>query len=158
MSQHRIVLARDPSGSLELISREAASWGGGWSRESPTGGRLELPVLAGLRHGWVEGPVSVEPVAAERSEAGSRLTFTVEKSAYRLQRTSVTVLAFAALGALVLVVAPFVRPLWPVMPIAFMLAIGAWLFIVARLRNSGPEEFLETLAQMAEGEPVPGEE
>ena len=153
MPEHHIELARDPAGSLELISREAASWGAEWSRESPDGGRLQLPVLAGLRHGWVEGPVTVEP-----AEAGSRLTFTIEKSVYFLQRTSVAVLAFAALGALALLVAPFVPALWPLMPIAFMLAIGAWLFIVARLRNSGPEEFLETLAQMAEAAGGHGEE
>ncbi len=143
MSEHHVDLARDPSSSLDLLSAEASSWGGRWSRDG-LGGRLELPVLAGLRRGRIEGRITVVP-----SGAGSRLTFRVESSRYRLEKMSVAVLAVAAFGALVLLVAPFVPRLLPAMPLGFLVTVAAWLFIVAGLKNSGPEEFFESLAREA---------
>lgn len=147
MSEHEVEIARDPARSLELLSQEALTWGARWRRDGQRGGHLELPVLAGLRRGWVEGPVTVA-----RSPAGSRLTFRVEKSRYRIEVLSVLILAAAGAGALVFLVGPFVPALRPVMPVGFLLTVAAWLFIVARLRNSGPEEFLEWLAEEAVGE------
>lgn len=141
LSEHHVDLTRDPSGSLDLLSEEATSWGGSWRREGQ-GGRLELPVLAGLRRGRVEGRITVA-----HTGAGSRLTFRVEKSRYRLEKTSVAVLAVAAFGALLFLLAPFVPRLLPAMPLGFLLTVAAWLFIVAGLRNSGPEEFFESLAR-----------
>lgn len=143
-AEHRVELAGDPTHSLDLLDREAASWGAAWQRDGQRGGRLSLPVLAGLRRGWVEGEVTVEPAGD-----GSRLTFRVDKSDYHLQAMSVAVLLVAALGALVVLVGPFVAALRPAVPAGILLAVGAWLFIVAGLRNSGPEEFLEGLAAAA---------
>jgi len=140
-AEHQVELAEDPDASLELVSREATSWGAAWRRDGRRGGRLTLPVLAGLRRGRVEGEVIVEPAGA-----GSRLTFRIDKSDYRLQGMSVAVLLVAALGALAVVVGPFVPALRPAVPLGILLSVGAWLFIVAGLRNSGPEEFLEGLA------------
>ena len=143
-AEHRVELEGDPSRSLDLLSREATSWGARWRRDGQRGGRLALPVLAGLRRGWVEGEVTVEPAGG-----GSRLTFRIDKSDYRLQAMSVAVLLVAALGALVVVFGPFVPALRPAVPLGILLSVGAWLFIVAGLRNSGPEEFLEGLAAQA---------
>lgn len=148
MSVHEIEIADDPSRSLELLSRRASSWGAHWRPDGKRAGHLELPVLAGLRRGWVEGPVTVA-----RSKAGSRLTFRVERSVYRLETLSVVILATAGAGALVFLIAPFVPAMRPMMPVGFILTIAAWLFIVARLRNSGPDEFFEWLAEEAGGEP-----
>lgn len=141
-AEHHVELAGDPFHSLELLSREASSWGATWRRDGQQRGRLALPVLAGLRRGWVEGEVTIEAAGG-----GSRLTFRVEKSDYRLQTASVGVLAVAALGALVVVFGPFVPALHAAVPLGILLSVGAWLVIVARLRNSGPEEFLEGLAE-----------
>lgn len=149
-AEHQVELTRDPHGSLELLSREATSWGARWQRDG-LGGRLTLPVLAGLRRGWVEGEVTVEPAGG-----GSRLVFRIDRSDYRLQTLSVAVLVVAAAGALVFVFAPFVPALRPAVPLGILLSVAAWLFIVAGLRNSGPEEFLETLALEA-GEPPEAE-
>jgi hypothetical protein len=144
MSEHEIELAHDPARCLELLSEGAPTWGAEWRRDGRQGGRLGLPVLAGLRRGWVEGPVTVA-----RSEAGSRLTFRVEEERYHLETLSVLILATAGVGALVFLVAPFVPALRPAMPAGFILTVAAWLFIVARLRNSGPEEFFAWLAEGA---------
>jgi len=147
-AEHRVELAADPDRGLELLAREAASWGATWQRGGQQDGRLALPVLAGLRRGWVEGEVTVEPAGA-----GSRLTFRIDKNDYRLQAMSVAVLLVAALGALVVLVGPFVAALRPAVPAGILLAVGAWLFIVAGLRNSGPEEFLEGVAAAAAATP-----
>ncbi len=139
-TEHRIELAEDPAGCLRLLARAAEDWGGRWQPEDGDGGRLELPVVAGVHRGWAVGRVRVEAVGE-----GSRLTFRVEERLYAVQTATVTVLVLAAGGALTTVVAPFVPALWPLVPLGIMVSVGAWFFIT-RLRNSGPEEFLETLA------------
>ncbi|MCP4659400.1 MAG: hypothetical protein GY856_28655 [bacterium] len=140
-TEHRIELSEDPAGCLRLVSRAAEDWGARWQVEGGDGGRLELPVVAGVHRGWLVGRVTVEGLAE-----GSRLTFRVEESIYGVQTTTVTVLVLAACGALATVVAPFVPSLLPLVPLGIMLSVGAWFFVIARLRNSGPEEFLEALA------------
>jgi hypothetical protein len=128
----------DPEELLRRIAHEADGWGGAFEQDGNRGS-LQLPVLAGLRRGSLRGKVHVE---AEGD--GSRLTFEVEESVYRLQTTLVTVLALAAAGALVFLVGPFFPPLRPAVPLGFMLSLGAW-FVIAGLRNSGPEEFFEVI-------------
>ncbi len=143
-AEHHVELDCEPEAAYARVAREAESWGGEWHRDG-AGGRLQLPVVAGLRYGWVAGRLWVE----SRDAAGSRLVFRVEESGYRVQTASAVVLVIAALGALTFIVAPFVPVLWPLVPLGFMLALGAWLFIVSHLRNSGPEEFLEAVARVA---------
>ena len=147
--EHQVDLGCEPGTSYALVAREAEGWGGEWYRDDD-GGRLKIPVVAGLRYGWVEGRLRADPA----SQGGSRLTFRVERSYYRLQTTSALVLAIAAAGALAVLFAPFFPVLWPAVPLGFMLTLGAWLFIVSHLRNSGPEEFLEALGHELEN---PGE-
>lgn len=139
-TEHRIELSEDPADCLRLVSRVAEDWGARWQPEDVDGGRLELPVVAGVHRGWVVGRVQVEAIPE-----GSRLTFRVEESLYGVQATTVTVLVLAAGGALTTVVAPWVPELWPLVPLGILLSVGAWFFIITRLRNSGPEEFLEAL-------------
>ncbi len=147
MREHRLELPEDPVTSLNLVAMAADSWGGLWQAEGKGGGRLGLPVMAGLRRGWVAGQLTVEP-----GGDGSRLTYLVDKGEYKVQKASVFMLLLAACGALVTIVAPLVPSLWRLVPLGLVLCLAAWLLVVSRLRNSGPEEFFEDLAQQARQE------
>ena len=77
--EHRIELPEDPVTSLNLVAMAADAWGGMWQAEGRGQGRLGLPVTAGLRRGWVAGQLTAEP-----DGDGSRLTFRIDKSEYRV--------------------------------------------------------------------------
>lgn len=132
-----------PSRILKRVARHADMWGGAWEAFDKTSGKLGLPVSAGLRRGWVEGDVRIEA----DPKGGSVLTFEEDHAAYRVDRASVMILVAAALGCLVTLVAMFLPKLLPLLPIGILLAIGAYLVVIARLRNSGPEEFFEAVAE-----------
>ena len=137
-----IHFAGRPTQALERIAHHADMWGGAWDAFDDTSGKLGLPVSAGLRRGWVEGDVRIE----RDPEGGCRVTFVEDHAAYRVDRASVMILVTAALGCLVSLVAMFLPKLLPLLPIGILLAVGAYLVVIARLRNSGPEEFFETVA------------
>jgi hypothetical protein len=155
----------EPAAAAALVARAAEAWGAeledGGAR-AKGGGRVRLPVTAGIRQGWISGVLRLEPAAPPRS--GTRLTFQAEESVYHVQPAPVFVLVLAALGALLTVVWPFVPRLLPVAPLGALLALGGWLLVVSRLRTSGPEEFLQTIAALAgaqrrpAGGGLPGEE
>ena len=147
MREHRLELAEDPVASLNLVAMAADSWGGLWQAEDKNGGRLGLPVMAGLRRGWVAGELTVEPTGD-----GSRLTYRVDSGEYKVQKASAFLLFLAACGALVTIVAPLVPSLWGFVPLGLVLCLAAWLLVVSRLRNSGPEEFFEDLERQARQE------
>ena len=154
--EHVLELPLDPPACLRLLARTADLWGGSWQADGLCGGRLALPVMAGVRYGWVAGEVEVEEVAAAgeagsaQTRAGSRLRFRVDHSDYHIDKLSFAVLLLAGGGALVTVFAPFFPSLFRLVPLSVLLAVGAWLFIVGRLRNSGPEEFFDDLAEESE--------
>jgi hypothetical protein len=135
------VAVQAPAGEvLAQAAREAAEWGGELEIAGD-GGRLRLPVLAGLRRGVISGQLSVRP-----AEEGSRLLFVLEQSEYTVHSPSVGILALAALGAVPAVLWPLVPGLLSVAPFGAVLAISGWLLVVARLRTSGPEDFLNRVA------------
>ena len=140
--EYRVELPEDPVTCLNLVAMAADAWGGMWQAEGHGRGRLGLPVMAGLRRGWVAGQLTAEP-----NGDGSCLTFRIDKSEYRLQKAAALTLLLAACGAVVTLIAPLVPSLWRLVPLGLLLCLGAWLFIVARLRNSGPEEFFEDLSR-----------
>jgi hypothetical protein len=84
--------------------------------------------------------------------SGSRLTYRVDKSEYHLQKMPALILLLAGLGAVAMTIAPLAPVLMGLVPLSIVLCLVAWFFVVARLRNSGPEEFFEDLAREAEGE------
>lgn len=147
--EHVLELDEKPRAAQRLLAEAAEDWGGAWQARG-RGGRLRLPVMAGLRRGWVAGEVTVEEAGD-----GSRLRLRVEESMYRVDRASVAVLLLAAGGALVTVLLPLFPQLIRLVPVGIVLAVGAWLFIVARLRNSGPEEFFQDLAERSAAERQP---
>ena len=148
VSEHRFEApSADPAAVLRLIGEAADAWGASWKSRGDRGLWLQLPVLAGVRQGWVSGEVDVEA-----TEGGARLVYRIDDSDYRLDRATVFTLVLAAFGALVTVFAPFFPSLIRLMPVGIMLTVAAWLFIVGRLRNSGPEEFFEDVLAELEAE------
>ncbi|MCP3958880.1 MAG: hypothetical protein GY719_13585, partial [bacterium] len=137
----------DPVTSLNLVAMAADAWGGVWQAEDRSGGRLGLPVMAGLRRGWVAGQLTVEPAGD-----GSRLTYRIDQSEYRVRKSAALTLFVAAIGAAVTIIAPLFPALLRLVPISIVICLMAWFFVLARLRNSGPEEFFEDLAQQARQE------
>ena len=119
----------------------AEAWGAQWRPEGTGGGHLTLPVRAGVRRGMVAGTVS-----AHEDRGGSRLQFNVEETFYRVQYAAFFLLTLGAFGGLTTVVAPFKPAILPIVPIGLMLAVASWFLIVARLTNSGAEEFFGELA------------
>lgn len=140
MREHRVEVALDAEESLEMVQQTADDWGAGWSR-SGTGGRLELPVQAGLRHGLVSANLSTE-----RGHNGTTIVVRVESSRYALKAGAVSILAVGGLGALALVLWPIYPRLLAAAPLALILSVVAWLFVASRLQNSGVEEFLDLVA------------
>lgn len=148
MREHTLELAEDPVTSLNMVAMAADAWGGMWQAEGRGGGRLGLPVIAGLRRGWVAGQLTVE-----RSGDGSRLTYRVDQGEYKVQKSAALILLVAAIGAAVTIIAPLFPALLSLVPLSIVLSLMAWFFVVARLRNSGPEEFFEDLArELSDGE------
>ncbi len=137
--EYRLELPDDPVTALNLVTLAANDWGGIWQAGN-NGGRLGLPVIAGLRRGWVAGDLKVE-----KASEGSRLIYCVDKSDYTIQKPAAVMLLLAGLGAVTTVIAPFVPALWGLVPIGLLLSIGAWFLVISRLRNSGPEEFFDDL-------------
>ncbi|MEL7061397.1 MAG: hypothetical protein AAGN46_15345 [Acidobacteriota bacterium] len=145
-------MALPPASVRRELGEEAERWGGELA-EVDGALRLTLPVIAGLRRGWVSGTLALDP---SPTDGGStEIGFVVDQSDYIVDRATVVFLAFAAFGALTTLLAPFFPRLVPLLPAGIFLALGGWLFVVARLRNSGPEEFFDALRAAAE--PLPSD-
>ena len=138
---------RAPFWVFEKLAPLADRWGGSFDAKT---GRLELPVLAGLRHGVLIGEVE-----ALAHQGGAKVRLRVSSCHYALDRGSTFSLSLAAVAAFAALVLPFFRQLWPLLPPALAIAIAAWLFIIARLRTSSAEDFLADLRQQAATADVP---
>ena len=136
-----LTLESTPSAALKLLKEKAEIWGGGWKGEGLTGGRLVIPVLAGLRRGYVGYGVSVDGTPRKTT-----LDFKEEESDLQVHVPTLIVLLIAAAAGLTTMVIPFMPRLLPLLPPSVVLSLATWLFIVARLRNSGIDEFLADLA------------
>jgi hypothetical protein len=134
-------LTRDEA--LSALADASALWGATWDRRG-NGGWLEVPVLAGLKRGILAGEVRIEPAAR-----GSRVVFEVAESRYRMQWTAVAILALGAAGGIATTLWPYYPPLLGIAPLAVVVAIGAWILVVSRLRTSSADEFLELVAEGA---------
>jgi hypothetical protein len=137
--------------------RAAEVWGAELEGDE-AGGRFELPVVAGLRRGLLEGRLELLQSPESEGLEGSRLSLVVERSQYRLQLSSIVVLLISAGGAILTVLWPFYPGLVRVASFGAVLALCGWLLVLSRLRNSGPAEFLnavekEAAAGAPEGDP-----
>lgn len=143
MPEHAIELDMPPERALSALRQTAEDWGANLQPDPAVtaGGRLHLPVLAGIRRGLVSGPVEVQP-----AEGGSRVVFRPEESVYYVQTASVMILLLAIAGGSLTVLWPFYPQLMAVAPFGAILALGGWFLVVSRLRTSGPDEFLAAVA------------
>jgi hypothetical protein len=142
MTPRAAEIAADPAATLAAVARAARGWGAEW-QGGRDGGRLALPVVLGLRRGLLVGRLSVVPTGA----ASSRLVWTLEESRLEVQSAAVAVLFFAAVPLVATVAWPFYPPLAKLLPVAMVLGFAAWWLVIARLRSSGPEEFLHLVGE-----------
>jgi hypothetical protein len=145
----------DCAATLRELAETADEWGAGWTPEAPSGegsiggaqgGRLELPVTAGIRHGVVSCRVRAEPTAGAR-EGSCRLSLEIESERYRLNVPAVAILSFGGLGAIAATLWPFFPVLLGLAPLAVVLALCAWFLVASRVRTSSPAEFLELVVE-----------
>lgn len=148
--EHRLDLDRPPAEALAAVARTAETWGAGW-QPGIGGGRLDLPLVAGIRHGLVKGRLEVE-----RLGAGSRLTFRPEEAVYVVRTAPVAILALAGAGGVMTVVWPFFPALLPLAPLGAIIALSGWFLVVSRLSTSTPDDFLRLVAQVAGEEGADG--
>lgn len=152
---HGTRLATTPQRAAAAVDEAARAWGAEWEPDDDgAGGRLVLPVLAGLRRGVLRGRVNLYPEDGGEDpgpEPATRFVFAAHERREHLHGAAVVVLLLSAAGALLTVVWPFFPGLLPVAPFGALLALGGWFLVITRLRSSGPGEFLELLAEMAGG-------
>ena len=128
----------DSNELLEAIGRAAEDWGARWTPDPDgRGGELVLPALAGLRRGLLTARLTISGGAVEAR--------TIEEH-WRLNVAAVGVLVVSAAGACVTFLWPFFPRLLPALPVAALVAVSGWFLVVHRLRTSGVEEFLATVA------------
>lgn len=144
MSSLQRQFAASPEVVAETLREVAAMWGADWQPRG-NGGRLALPIVQGLRRGFVEGTVALDPAAS-----GCSLRFVVEETSLEVNRSALAILILGGLGGLTLVFWPLSPVILRLAPVGAVLAIVAWLMVVSRLRNSSPEQFLDLVRHMAE--------
>ncbi len=137
-----------PDDSLAALGTAAEQWNAAWEA-SPQGGKLHLPVLAGIRRGRVLARVEVQAAAS-----GSEIRLTVEHAEYEVNRPALLFLILGALGGLITVLWPlFPEQMIGFLPLAVVMLLGAWLLVASRVRTAGPQDFLDTVAELAEEAP-----
>lgn len=141
---YSVRVAADAPAALVAVGRAAEEWGAAWEVGS-SGGRLELPVSAGLRHGRLSGRVAVSAAGGGETE----VSFRPERSEWHLWAAAVVILAIAAVGGVLTVIWPFYPELLAAAPFGAVLALSAWFLVITRLHNRGAEEFLELVAACA---------
>ncbi|MDX1502062.1 MAG: hypothetical protein R3325_06845 [Thermoanaerobaculia bacterium] len=143
---YRRSLPLPPDEALAAVAAAAEQWGAAWEPWGE-GGRLALPVTAGVRRGVLSGRIEARPL-----EAGCELVFHQRDARYRLNRSAVLILLFGALGAVAATLWPFFPQLLAVAPLAVVLALSAWFLVSARVRTSTPEDFFDLVEWKAAGE------
>ncbi|HVS63650.1 MAG TPA: hypothetical protein VMT85_09135 [Thermoanaerobaculia bacterium] len=132
--------------AVDLVEELAGLWGGELER-SGSGGRLALPVSAGVRHGLLRADVSVRRLGGD----GSRVDLHVRDETYRLHVSAVAVLLIGAAGGLFLILGPLVagRRSIELLPPAFIVMLAAWFLVASRMRHRNASDFLESLRALA---------
>lgn len=123
----------------EAVLRAAEGWGAE-VEQGAEGWTLHLPVVAGLRRGFVSGHLEILSVGD-----CSRLRFLLAETHFSLHLSSVVVLLISAAGGVLSMLWPFRPSLLPVAPFGVVLALGGWFLVLNRLRNAGPEEFFKAV-------------
>lgn len=140
MSRRDIDIELPPDQALRAIEHAAGHWGAEWQADG-WGGRLTLPVTAGLRHGRLSGRVGISSRGG-----GSRLELEIEREEFWLNRGAVFVLLCGAIGGISVMLWPVWPPLLALAPVGAVLAILAWLMVASRLHSSGVDDFFALVA------------
>ena len=133
-----------PSEALAAIAVAAEEWGAAWTPRGD-GGRLDLPVTAGVRRGVLSGQLGVRPAGA-----GAELVFEQREARYQLNRPAVAILLMGGAGAVAATLWPFFPQLLAAAPLAVVLALCSWFLVASRLRNSTPDDFLELVDRVGD--------
>jgi hypothetical protein len=127
-----------PNEALRAVARAAEDWGADFEPQG-TGGRLDLPVNAGLRFGRLAGTVRAVAVG----ETATEFTFVVEREEFKLPGVLVGLLLCGALGAVTALGWPFVPGLGKLAPMGALIALAVWFLVLAKARYVGVEAFLD---------------
>ena len=146
MNHHEVRVALTLAELPDALAEAAKAWGAEWSADESDrdGGQLVLPVVFGLRRGFLVGRVDFAPEGD-----GVRLTWQLEESHLEVQRASVAVLLLAVCALLPALAWPFQPRLLALLPFAAVMGLLAWWLVVSRLETSGPEEFFATIGEAA---------
>lgn len=144
--EHRIDLDCPPAEALAAVGKAAEAWGADWQR-GIDGGRLDLPIAAGIRHGLVKGRLEIE-----RRGAGSSVHYRTEDAVYVVRTAPVAILVMAGAGGVMTVIWPFFPALLPLAPLGGIIALSGWFLVVSRLSTSSPDDFLRLVAEVAAGD------
>lgn len=121
-------------------------WGARLGENSgETNGSLSLPVVAGLRRGFLKGTWTIESTGES-----SELTIELQDERLSVNSSAVMILLLSAVGGLITALWPWFPRLLAAAPLGLVLAVGGWLLVASRLRASGPEEFLAAVRAAAE--------
>ena len=142
MNHHEVRVALTLAELPDALAEAAKAWGAEWSADESDrdGGQLVLPVVFGLRRGFLVGRVDFAPAGD-----GALLTWQLEESHLELQRASVAILAFTILALLPALAWPFNPRLFALLPFAAVMGLLSWWLVLSRLETSGPEEFFATV-------------
>ncbi|MDX1997647.1 MAG: hypothetical protein SF066_07985 [Thermoanaerobaculia bacterium] len=146
-------LEASPDEALRAVARAAEAWGADFEAQG-AGGRLELPVNAGLRHGRLAGTVR----AVALGEAATELGFTVEREEFKLPRVLVGLLLCGALGAVTALGWPFVPGLGKLAPMGALIALAVWFLVLAKARYVGVEVFFDRVEDEIAAQESPNRE
>jgi hypothetical protein len=140
MKEYRLDHDADPEEILATVSAVAEEWDAQWD-PATGGGRLYLPVVAGLRRGLLSGTLEVRAAAG----GGTRLTLSAETTHWRVHRSAAALLVLGALGALPVILWPLSADVLALAPVGLVFMFLAWFMVVSRLRTAGGPEFLEAV-------------
>jgi hypothetical protein len=142
MEEQHLQLPCSSEEALAAVAAAAEIWGASWQPDGQ-GGRLQLPMIRGLRHSLATGELRVES-----SPTGSLLSLCVQEGPAHLNRSATAVLVLGALGGLVVALWPFFPPLLGLLPVGIVLLMVAWLLVASRLRSGDDADFLELVASV----------
>ena len=147
--RHELEVPAPPADALAAVAAVAADWGAEWT-PGAAGGRLYLPVVAGLRRGVLSGQVEAH------AEAGgaTRLTLVAETTHWRVHRSAAAVLLLGAVGALPVLLWPVSSQLLALAPVGLVMLFLAWFMVVSRLRTAGGAEFLDAVGARFSDDPA----
>lgn len=138
-------LSQSTTSVLQAVEEAADIWGAVWQPGS-LGGQLAFSTVQGLRQGVLSGKLTVEP-----SDGGTLLRLEIEEARFSINWSATAVLLLGGLGGLTLVLWPLSPRILQLAPIGAVLAVVAWLLVVSRLRYSDATDFLDLVAELAEG-------